>query len=172
MTRTRWRRTRLVLGASLLLAACLTGCGSPDRIDARALERVLPGQLVADHPDVLADVMCPSPIRKRAGTVTTCTATLAGTPVVITVTQLDDNGATSAALDKPVFDVEKSAGVLAARFTQDLGVRTTVECDGPAVRVLVVGEVLRCTASDPSLRSRSLDVTVRDAAGTLEASLS
>jgi hypothetical protein len=159
------------VAAAALAAALVPACGSTDRIDSHALERVLPGQLVADHPDVLADVSCPDPIDKRIGTVTVCNATLAGTPVVITVTQLDDNGATSAALDKPIFDVAKSANVLAARFTKDLGVATTVECEGPAVRVLVVGEVLRCTARDPSLRSRSLDVTVRDADGTLDASL-
>jgi hypothetical protein len=172
MTGTRRRGAWARPVASLAIVAFAVGCGSPDHIDARALERVLPGQIVADHPDVLTDVVCPAPIHKRAGTVTACTAALAGTPVVITVTQLDDNGATSAALDKPVLDVEASAGVLAARFTKDLGVSTTVECEGPAVRVLVVGEVLRCTARDPSLRSRSLDVTVRDAAGTLDASLS
>ena len=156
----------------LAIVGLSAACGSTERIDARALERVLPGQLVADHPEVLTDVVCPSPIRKAVGTVTLCTATLGGAPVSITVTQLDDNGATRATLDKPVFDVAKSANMLAARFTKDLGVSTTIECDGPAVRVLVVGERLRCTARDPSLRSRSLDVTVRDDAGTLDTSLS
>ncbi len=171
MTRSR-RRGAPVCALTVVIALLGASCGSSDRIDARALERVLPGQILADHPELLADVACPSPIDKRTGTITLCTGALAGTPVTITVTQLDDNGATSAALDKPIFDVAKSAATLAARFTSDLGLATTVDCDGPAVRVLVVGEVLHCVARDPSLRSRSLDVTVTDDAGTLAASLS
>ena len=39
------------------------------------------------------------------------------------------------------------------------------------VRVLVVGETLSCTARDPSLRSRTLVVTVADETGTLDATL-
>ena len=171
MTRPRPHGAAALVGACVASAALVVACGSPDRIDAHALERVLPGQIVPDHPEVLDEVACPSPIRKAVGVVTVCTAVLAGSPVAITVTQLDGNGATSAALDKPVFDVAASAGTLAARFTKDLGVTTTIECDGPAVRVLVVGEVLRCTAHDPSLRSRVLDVTVRDDGATLDAKL-
>lgn len=171
MTRPRRHGAAALVGACLMSGALVVACGSTDRIDVHALERVLPGQIVPDHPEVLDEVACPSPIQKAVGTVTVCTATVAGAPVAITVTQLDGNGATSAALDKPVFDVAASASTLAARFTKDLGVSTTIDCDGPAVRVLVVGEVLRCTARDPSLRSRVLDVTVRDDAGTLDAKL-
>ncbi|HMS89213.1 MAG TPA: hypothetical protein PKE56_12250 [Acidimicrobiales bacterium] len=43
---------------------------------------------------------------------------------------------------------------------------------GPRWWLRVVGEVLRCTARDPSLRSRPLVVTVRDDVGTLDATLS
>ncbi len=165
---------RLVSRASVATAVAIgaAACGSADRIDAEALQRVLPGQLIADHPEVLTDLACPSPIEKATGIVTMCTAALAGVPVTITVTQLDDNGATRAALDTRILDVAKSAATLAERFTKDLGVSTMIDCEGAPVRVLVVGEVLRCTARDPSLRSRTLVVTVRDDVGTLDATLS
>lgn len=164
------RRRGAVVGA-LVVTALLGGCGSPKRLDVGVLERNLPAQLVADHPEVVADVACPRPIKKEAGLVVSCTATLGGALVVITVTQLDANGAVRAALDTPLLDVTASAATLAARLTKDLGVATTIECAGPAVRVLVVGAVLQCTARDPSLRSRTLAVTVADAAGTLDVTL-
>ena len=158
--------------AAFALTACaLAACGAADRLDPHALERVLPAQLLGDHPELLTGVACPAPIVKRTGTVTECTALLADVAVAIAVTQLDDNGAVRAALDKVVLDVAQSAAVLAARVTMDLGVSTAIECDGPAVRVLVVGEVLRCIARDPSLRSRTLAVTVLDERGTLDTAL-
>ncbi len=132
---------------------------------------MLPAQVVPDHPDLLTDLACPERIDKLAGVAAVCTASLAGAPVEVRVVQLDDRGAVRAELDRPLLDVAKSARFLAERFSKDLGVTTTIECDGPAVRVLVVGETLRCTARDPSLRSRVLVVTVLDEAGVLDAKL-
>lgn len=146
-------------------------CGGSERLDAAVLARVLPGQVAPEHPEVVTDVACPSRIDKRAGAVVECTASLAGAPVTVRVTQLDDNGAVRAELDAPLLDVSRSAATLAARLTKELGVDTTIECDGAPLRVLVVGEKLRCTARDPSLRSRVLVVTVLDDAATLDAQL-
>ena len=160
-----------LVAAVFVTTVLLVGCRSVTRLDARALEGNLPGQVVGDHPELLTEVSCPSPIVKRRGVVTVCQAKLDDTPVQLTVTQGDDNGAVSVALDKPLLDVVKSVAVLASRFTKDLSINTTIECDGAAVRVLVVGETLQCTAHDPSLRSRTLVVTVLDEQGTLDASL-
>jgi hypothetical protein len=167
----RARHAVRVLVGVVSVVALSSGCGSSNRLDAAALARVLPGQILPDHPELLTDVVCPAPIEKRTGMITTCTAMLADAPMTIAVTQTDDNGAVSAVLDGAVLDVTKSAATLAARLTDDLGVSTTIECDGPAVRVLVVGEVLTCSARDPSLRSRTLSVTVLDDQGTLDAKL-
>jgi hypothetical protein len=159
------------LGGLVVAVVGLAACGDPDRLDPRALARVLPAQVVPDHPDLLTDLTCPERIDERAGSTAVCTASLAGSPVEVRVVQLDDRGAVRAELDRPVLDVARSARFLADRFSKDLGVATTIECDGPAVRVLVVGEKLRCTARDPSLRSRVLSVTVLDEAATLDAQL-
>jgi hypothetical protein len=166
------RRVVALVAAFVVLGVLAVGCGSPKRLDAGVLERNLPSQLVADHPEVVTDVACPRPIKKQAGLEVQCTAAIGGSPVVVTVTQLDDNGALRAVLDKPLLDVTASAATLAARLSKDLGVATTIECAGPAVRVLVVGEELSCTARDPSLRSRTITVTVLDDAGTLDAAIS
>ena len=167
------RVRRAVFGAAAALGGLplVAACGGPPRLDVTVLERVLPAQLVADHPEVVTDVQCPDPIERRAGVVVQCTAALGGVPVGVTVTQLDASGAVRAELDKPLLDVAASVATLAARLTKDLGVVTTLECSGPAVRVLAVGEVLQCTARDPSLRSRTLAVTVLDDTGALDAKL-
>ena len=153
------------------LFGAVAGCGEPHRLDPVVLARLLPAQVVPGHAEVLTEVVCPERIDKRAGTVVVCTASLADAAVVVQVTQLDDNGAVRAELDRPVLDVARSAAVLAERLTKDLGVATTIECEGPAVRVLVVGEKLRCTARDPSLRSRVLVVAVVDEKATLDVQL-
>ncbi len=164
-----WRSAIVALG---VVGAGVSGaCGSPDRLDAEVLARVLPAQVVPGHPEVLTGVACPERIDKRAGLTVTCEASLGGTPVEVKVTQIDDRGAVRAEVDRPLLDVARSAKTLAERFTSDLHITTTVECEGPAVRVLVVGETLRCTARDPSLRSRVLAVTVLDTEGTLDARL-
>jgi hypothetical protein len=172
MTSPRRRARAALLGCGSFVAAFgLVACGEPDRLDPAVLERLLPGQIAPEHPEVVTDMVCPPRIDKRVGVVVECTAALAGAPVTVRVVQLDDNGAVRAELDAPLLDVGRSAAVLAARFTKDLGVSTTIECEGAPLRVLVVGEKLRCTARDPSLRSRVLVVTVLDAAATLDAQL-
>ncbi|MDA3041452.1 MAG: DUF4333 domain-containing protein [Actinomycetota bacterium] len=147
------------------------GCAADPTLDAASLEQVLPAQIVPDHPEVVTNVQCPTPIEMSAGISVVCTAEVGGDPVTMTVTQLDDVGSVTAELDQPLFDVEASADVLAAQLTDDLAIATTIVCVGPAVRVLDVGEVLSCVASDPSGRSRPLFVTIVDEAGTLDMKL-
>ena len=88
-------------GAPLVLAVVLAvggvACSTPQRLDVTVIERALPAQLVADHPEVVTDVACPRPIARRVGLVVSCTAALGGAPVTVTVTQLDANGAVRAA---------------------------------------------------------------------------
>lgn len=149
----------------------LVGCAADPTLDAGSLEQVLPGQILPDHPELVTNVQCPSSIDMATGIAVVCTAEVGGDPVTMTVTQIDDVGSVTAELDQPLFDVEASAGVLAAQLTDDLDVATTIACVGPAVRVLDVGEVLSCVASDPSGRSRPLFVTILDESGTLDMKL-
>jgi hypothetical protein len=52
-----------------------------------------------------------------------------------------------------------------------VGVPTTVACDGPVVRVLVVGDTLSCTATDPAGRRHTFAVRIVDESGGLDLTL-
>jgi hypothetical protein len=94
----------------------------------------------------------------------TCSATVAGAPVEVVVEVLDD-GEVTVRLVEPLFDVAAAADQLAARFTTDLGVETTVSCEPPAVRVAVAGTTVPCSAVDPGGVARDFVVEVLDEDG-------
>jgi hypothetical protein len=158
---------RTIVGAVALLgvALALAGCREPTKLDAAKLVRDLPAAVVHDHPEVVTDVQCPNPIRRNAGEVTQCHATVAGTPVKLTVTQVDRDGHVKVEADRTLLDIAKVEADIATRLTKDVGIETSIVCDGPRVRVLVVGETLRCTATDPSGRKRVFLADVLDETG-------
>lgn len=157
---------RALVSLALLLVA--GACREATKLDVDALQRDLPAAVVADHADLVTDVVCPPKILRGAGTVVECSAAISGTPVVLTVVQIDDDGAVRVELDRTLLDVGKLAADVAARLTKDVGVPTTVVCDGPAVRVLAVGDTYACTATDASNRSRRFRATILDQAGAFE----
>ncbi len=121
----------------------IAGCREPNRLDPASLARDLPEAVVPDHPEVVADVVCPGPIDRGIGIATTCAATIAGTAVTLRVTQVDENGGVRVDLDRKLLDVTKVAADLAARLTKDVGIATSV-------------------------RSRTFDVTVVDDTGAID----
>jgi hypothetical protein len=154
------RRDRLLAGLSLVLLGA--GCGGADEVDTGTLERAIPPALLADHPDLVTDVSCREPIERGVGVLNTCTASVGGTPVELEVTQLDDDGQVRVSLDRPLLDVDDLAARIADRLTTDVGVPTSVLCEGPAVRVLTVDEAIRCAATDPDDRTHTFVATILD----------
>jgi hypothetical protein len=144
------------------LVVLLAGCRGATRLDAPALAASLPATLVPDHPEIVTDARCPAPIARKVGTVTVCTASIGGTPVEVAVTQTDGDGAVAVRLESELLDVNAIAKTVADRLSRDIGVVTTVTCDGPAVRVRVVGERLACTAAEASGTTRPITVEVTD----------
>jgi hypothetical protein len=155
----------LAIGAAA--AVWVAGCGEPATLDAGRLERDLPAAVVADHPELVTDVACPPSPDRAAGATFTCTAMIGDEPVRLDVVQLDDRGRVRVEVDRTLLDVEGAAADLAARLTDDVGVPTAVVCDGPPVRVLVIGERLSCTATDPEGRERVFSLEIEDESGAV-----
>jgi hypothetical protein len=159
--------TRTIAALRLALVLWVAGCGGPSKLDGDRLARDLPAAVVADHPELVTDVVCPPSIERTIGASFTCTALIAGEPVALDVVQVDDRGGVRVDVDRTLLDVGEVAADLAARLTRDVGVPTAVVCAGPPVRVLVVGDTLRCTATDPDGRERVFALTVEDDAGAV-----
>jgi hypothetical protein len=132
-------------------------------VDAGSVEDAVPAALLADHPELVTEVSCPGTIERGEGVVTACTARIAGTAVEFSVTQLDDDGQVQVSLDRALLDVEDLAARIGERLTADVGVPTSVVCEGPAVRVLTVDDEIRCDATDPEDRTHTFLATIVDA---------
>jgi hypothetical protein len=144
------------------VAVAALACGGADEIDASGLAHKLPAAVLSEHPELVTGVSCPAPIRRKVGEITTCTAAIGGGDVHLVVTQLDDSGQVRVEVDRLLLDVDQLAARIAERLTTDIGVPTSVVCDGPAVRVLSVGDEIRCDANDPDNRTNSFVATILD----------
>jgi hypothetical protein len=144
------------------LAALVVGCGDADEVDAGSIEDAIPSALLPDHAELVTEVSCPGPVDRGTGTVTTCTARIAGTAVEVTATQVDDDGSVRVQMARTLLYVDDLAAKISERLTADVGDPTSVICDGPVVRVLAVGDELRCVATDTDDRDHTFLVTLLD----------
>jgi hypothetical protein len=158
----RRHRVRTVLSITAALAVVVTGCGEADEVDAGSIEDAIPAALIPEHPELVTEVSCPGPVDRGIGTVTACTARIGGTAVEVTATQVDDDGALRVEMARTLLDVDDLAADLSRRLTADVGDPTSVICDGPVVRVLAVGDELRCVATDTEDRDHTFVVTILD----------
>jgi hypothetical protein len=158
------RRHRLlaVLTAAFAVCALAAGCAGADEVDAGSLEKAVPAAVLPAHPDLVTDVSCAGPIDRGVGTVTACTANVGGGAVGLTATQTDDDGNVTVAVDHTLLDVDDLAARIGERLTADVGVPTSVLCDGPAVRVLAVDDEIRCVATDTDDRAHTFVATILD----------
>lgn len=159
-------RRRLIV-VLLVLGVGAASCGGADRLDVDALETELPSLIAPDHPEVVTEVVCPEEIATEAGAVSRCQARLAGDPITVTLTQTDDDGAVSVAIDVTPLVVERLAADLGERLSDDLDRAVVVACAGPGLIVPVAGRVLDCTATDVD-GTRPVSVTLIDGDGGYE----
>ena len=149
---------------ALLAAALLLGACSVERsLDADSLSEQIQAQLFPEHPDLVSDVNCPRLLDPTVGDTFSCAAQI-GSQIVDVPVVLGgdaDNLTSTAVLDERFVPAQQMADLLAATFTAEVGIITSVDCGQPVV-VLEPGETLICTATDPAGVSRQFDVAVAD----------
>ena len=150
---------------TIALVAMMVACSSPSTVDVASLVEQLPAAVAPQAPETVTDVECGDELPLGEGLRTTCRANLAGSPISLEVTQLDEAANLSVEIDRTLVDVAELAEVLADRFTDDLGVATTVACDGPPLLVADDGTVIDCAATDPGGTVRPVVVTLADSSG-------
>jgi hypothetical protein len=146
----------LCLGV-LLLASCRT-----DRsLDANQLERDLAAQILAEYPGAIDSVRCPEIPEPIPGDSFDCIARLGDAVIVVAVVVGGTVEAltTEASIDARFVAVNEVAALLAATFSDEVGLATSVDCGRP-VMVLEPNELIRCAATDPAGVTRFFDVAI------------
>ncbi|MEE2767589.1 MAG: hypothetical protein VX833_00045 [Actinomycetota bacterium] len=160
----RNRRTPRPLVFTVVLAVAACGSSDPQLVDPEALERSIPRVLLPTAPELVEQVSCPPMDAERLSTVS-CTVTIAGYPILVTVTGPDPfNGVRVSAEDSLVWasDLADRAG---ERLDADLGPGNSVVCE-PVARVAKAGQIFDCAVAGSDGQSRSLVATVLDATGS------
>lgn len=151
------------LAALLVAALLLTACSVERSLDAESLSTQIQAQLFPEHPGLVSDVNCPRLLDPAVGDTFSCAAQIGAQIVDVPVVLGGDEENLTAAsvLDERFVPAQQLADLLAATFTAEVGLITSVDCGQPIV-VLEAGETLICTATDPSGVSRQFDIAVAD----------
>ena len=157
--------------AAIAAVALLVACGAPTAVDTESLVEQIPAAVSPDAPDSVTEVTCGDELPIGEGLTMTCRATLAGTPVSLEVTQVDDNASLAVSVDRTLVDVPGLADAVGQQFTDDLRVETMVDCTGPPLVVAIVGTTISCTATDSLGVGREILVILVDDKGTYRVEL-
>jgi hypothetical protein len=135
------------LGAAVLVAAFLPGCGSSTpTLDTIAVKRAITASILAEH-HLYATVSCPSQVPRREGFVFTCTAGLDVGTYPVRVTETNDRGHVRYENQAPLVGLDIAGVERAIRqsIRSQRGLESTVTC--PAEVIQKAGIVFMCTAT-------------------------
>lgn len=159
----------LVAMVGLLLLLAQTGCSEPSTtLDSAATERAV-RKAVGDRIEApVSEVRCPRDIARGLGKRFSCRAVLEGDAgeVRLRVRQVDAGGMLQAELLDAVIDNDEVADDLRSSLVRTYLRGFTVDCGDGGPRVVALVTPFTCDAKDSS-GSRTVEVTVVDAAGTL-----
>lgn len=158
------RRRRLsvvVVTAAGLGLFVLTSCSVDRSLDGTALAASVQEQLFTDQPGLVSAVNCPDVAEPEPGQGLVCAAQIGQQIIDIPVTLAGTTDALTAEanLDHRFVDAASVAGLLAATFTEEITIETTVDCGQPII-VLQPDQGLLCTATDPTGAERLFDVQI------------
>lgn len=143
---------------ALLLA--LAACTSDPAIDTAALEEDIAAALVPADPSAVTSVVCPNAAEASPGDPIDCTVLVGVQELPVTVAFGEDR-VVSVTPGLPLLDGVAAAEQVAERFTAELAITTTVECEQPLI-VLVPDAEFDCVATDDKGVARTLTVRVDD----------
>ena len=160
----RNRRTPRPLVVTVVLAVAACGSSEPQLVDPGALERSIPQALLPTAPELVEQVSCPPMDAERLSTVS-CTVTIAGYPISVTVTGPDPfKGVRVSAADSLLWASDLADRVV-ERLDADLGPGNPVDCE-PVVRVAKAGQTFNCVVAGSDGQLRPFVATVLDATGS------
>ena len=166
--------------AAVLLALALAGC-TQVWVRTGQIGDDVPGAAVQDTIDLqlgaalsaakpglnVHKAHCPEHLDLSNGKKGYCTLPVGGTALPIEVTSGKEYGQYSIKQTQALFVMPDVQQFLRADFEREYGVRATVRCGEPEIRVLQVGTRLRCAVAGPGVRADHVDLKVVDASGRL-----
>jgi hypothetical protein len=153
-----------------VVAAVVACSGSSSTLDSKAVESTIRAQLRRDFAGApVGRAKCPDNVKKKTGKQFTCTATVSGEPVPITVTQTDRDPGYRTLREVAVLDIAKVQNFVQMQYDQQVGVQVTASC-APGKRVLVVRPQTQipCTVTDSQGTADTVQVLVGDTAGNIK----
>lgn len=135
-------------------------------ISARAVERVLRTKF-ADKGLPLSDLNCPGDRKAVQGDQFECTARLEGKLLRLQVEQTNGRGGVTARGLQSVLPVRKIEEAITTAILRETGNAVTVNCGDGQFRVEEPGARFDCSAVYPSVGTRPVSVTVKDANGNV-----
>ena len=153
--------------AVAVVAAC---SGGSSTVDSKAVETTIRAELRKDFAGApVGRAKCPDNVKKNAGKQFTCTATVSGAPVPISVTQTDRDPGYRTLREVAVLDVAKVQSFVQMQYDQQVGVQVTAAC-APGKSVLVVRPQTQipCTVTDSQGTTDTVQVLVSDTAGNVK----
>jgi hypothetical protein len=151
------------------VAACSSASST---LDSKEVEGTIRAQLRKDFRGTpVGPAKCPDKVKKKAGKQFTCTATVSGEPVPITVTQIERDPGYRALREVAVLDVAKMQNFVQTQYDQQVGVQVTASCaPGKSVIVARPQTQIPCTVTDSQGTTDTVQVLVSDTAGNIKIS--
>jgi hypothetical protein len=150
-----------------VIAAC---SGGSSTLDSKEVESTIRAQLRKEFAGApVGQAKCPGNVKKKTGKQFTCTVTVSGEPVPITVTQTDRDPGYRALREVAVLDVGKVQNFVQMQYDQQVGVQVTATCSpGKAVIVARPQTMIPCTVTDSQGTTDTVQVLVSDTAGNIK----
>ncbi len=178
MNRSHSVKNRTLAAVSLGIAApvaVLAGCSSSTTLDSAKLNTQIVDQINQVAPNSNPTVSCPSDVKAEANATFTCTATVAGQEMQLTVTQKDADGNVSYQGDSSIFQLASTQEKLSAKVAESQPGTWTTACNPTGAQqgyyIAKPGTTFDCevsgTAADGTAKTGTLAVTVTDADGNV-----
>jgi hypothetical protein len=151
-----------------VVAAC---SGGSNTVDSKEVESTIRAQLRRDFPGApVGAAKCPDNVKKKTGNQFSCTASVSGEPVPITVTQTDRDPGFRPLREVAVLDVAKVQNFVQTQYDQQVGVQVTASCAPPGKSVIVARPqtMIPCTVTDSQGATDTVQVLVSDTAGDIK----
>jgi hypothetical protein len=149
------------------VAACSSASST---LDTKEIEGTIRAQLRKEFRGApIGRTKCPDNVKKKTGKQFTCTATVNGEPVPITVTQTERDPGYRALREVAVLDVAKVQNFVQMQYDQQVGVQVTASCaPGKSVIVARPQTQIPCTVTDSQGTTDTVQVLVSDTAGNIK----